>query len=408
MNARRVKHIAVCVFAAAAWSAVSTAASLPVPPQASPPPAVPGEEAIQPSRPPSGAFESAVAEGRKLLEAGDAAAAAERYEEAVRARPDSAEAVYNLGVARYREGKFADASRAFQRAATLSSQGDPTNPRLAADSLYNRAAGFYGATREQAAAAQKALAQREHAGPDQPTPDFQKIDPEALKQAIQDARTSLQGFKDAATADPGDRDSRVNAEQSSRLIRVLEELQQMQQEQDKQQNQQQSKDQQNQDKQDKQDQQDQQQQQEQQQQQQDKQDQQDQKSQESKDQQQQDQQDKSKDGEPSKDPKDNQQGKDGNDSEEQQSQDQKEQAQKEQQQQEPSPSDQEKDAQKDKEKQEPGKEGQAGKEGTQEMTQDEADRLLQAVRDAEKKRRAQQEAREAQRQSRQRPPAKDW
>lgn len=380
----------------------------PTPPPAGTPATSDVHDILPPASVQSGAYESAVREARKLLDAGKAADAAALYEEAVRARPDSAEATYNLGLARYREGKFTEASAAFARAAALSSQGTNTNSRLTTDSLYNKAAGFYGSTREQAEAAQKALKQRD-ANPDQPTPDLSGVNTEALKQAIKDARSSLQGFKDAAIADPNDRDARANAEQSNRLVRALEELEKMQQQQqEQQQNQQQSKDQKNQDKQDKKDQQDQQQQNEQQKDQQEQSEDQQQKDQQQNQDQQQKQQNKDNPSEQEEGQKD-QQSQEQKDEEERKKEEQKKQeaqAKEEEQRKE-----QEEQKKQGEQKRDPSKDNQQpkdGQEGTKEMTQDEAGRLLQAVRDAEKKRRAQLEAREAQRQAKTRPPVKDW
>ena len=57
-------------------------------------------------------FGTLVAEARTRMEAGDYQAAAERYAAAAAARPGSAPASYNEGVALYRAGKFADAAAA--------------------------------------------------------------------------------------------------------------------------------------------------------------------------------------------------------------------------------------------------------------------------------------------------------
>lgn len=361
------------------------------------------------------AFESAAAKAREALDAGRSAEAAGLFEEALRARPDSAEAAYNLGVAQYRAGNFKEASDAFARAAALSSQGVGSNAALAADSLYNRAAGFYSSTRELAEAAQQALEAREQAGgrgadPSQLPPI--ETDPKAIEQALKDARSSLQGFKDAALANPDDRDARANAQQARRLVRALEAMKEMQKEQQKDQQGDQQQDQQQQ-KQGDQKQQGQQGEQGQDQQQKD-QEQQDSQSQGEQQDQQQDQKDEqSKQGSQSQQdqqnpgkPKDN--GQEEKDEKNQKKpEDSKDRLPKpgdEQQQdqpKEPQPGD--KDESKD---QKPGDEQAEGE--PREMTKEDANRLLQAVRDGEKRRRAQQEAQQAQRQARRRAPEKDW
>ena len=179
-------------------------------------------------------FHSAARAGEVALKSGDFAGAAAAYEAALAARPDAADAAYNLGVSLYKAGKFQDAAKAFARASTSASNGERTDAALSASSLYNRAASFYSATRTQAEAAQRMLETQRAAADTEPTEGQEAaIDPEALKQAIADANKSLGGFKDAAYADPNDQESRANAEQSLRLVRALEELKKQQDEQQK-------------------------------------------------------------------------------------------------------------------------------------------------------------------------------
>jgi tetratricopeptide (TPR) repeat protein len=179
-------------------------------------------------------FHSAARAGEVALQSGDFAGAAAAYEAALAARPDAADAAYNLGVSLYKAGKYQDAAKAFARASTSASNGEHTDAALSASSLYNRAASFYSATRTQAEAAQRMLeTQREATGTEPKEGQEAAIDPEALKQAIADANKSLGGFKDAAYADPNDQESRANAEQSLRLVRALEELKKQQDEQKK-------------------------------------------------------------------------------------------------------------------------------------------------------------------------------
>jgi Ca-activated chloride channel family protein len=299
-----------------------------------------------------------VREARAKLDAGDFAGAAERYAEALRARPEASAAAYNQGVALYRDGKYADAARAFAQAAEIASEGQKTDAAVEARSTYNKAASHYRATKAQAQAAERLVKSAAAADPSgESQAPKEPVDPEALKAAIEDAQKSLQGFKDAALNDPSDRDARANAQQSLRLLRALEELRK-QQEQQQQQNEQQE---------------------------QQKQDQQQQDPQQQQQQQQQDDQQKQDQGQ------------------EQKNQGQQEQDQQQQQQPSPTEGDQQPPEQPTEQPPPPKPSG----ERPGEMTKQEADRLLQAVRDRERERRADQERAAAVPKNR-RPPAKDW
>ncbi|MBU3684239.1 MAG: tetratricopeptide repeat protein [Phycisphaerales bacterium] len=322
----------------------------PIPAPPTPPPAA---DMPAPASPES--FVTIVREARAKLDAGDFAAAAERYAEALRARPEASAAAYNQGVALYRDGKYADAARAFAQAAEIASEGKKTDAAVEARSTYNKAASHYRATQAQAEAAERML--KSAAVLDRQAGDAatkEPVDPEALKAAIEDAQKSLQGFKDAALNDPSDRDARANAQQSLRLLRALEELkkQQEQQQQQQQQNEQQE--------------------------------------QQKQDQRQQDQQ--------------QQQQKQQQD--DQQKQEQKGQGQQDQDQpQQPSPTEGDQPPPEEPAEQPPPPKPSGERPG--EMTKQEADRLLQAVRDRERERRADQERATAAPKNR-RPPAKDW
>lgn len=351
-------------------------AKAPAPADATPP-AAPTSDAP----PPATDFDAAVRAGRAALDAGDNGTAAMAFESALGARPTSAEAAYNLGVALYRGGKFKEAATQFARAGASASGGERTNAALSASSQYNRAASFYGATREQAEAAQRMLEQQKAAGATdaQQAPDAAgaPVDPEALKQAIKDAGESLKGFKDAAYADPSDKESRANAEQSRRLLRALEELQKQQQQQ--QQNKDQDKKDQDQQQDDK------------------KQDQQD-----KQDQRDENKQDQDKQGEQKPEDGDKQQ-----DKKEEQKQDGKgkDKDKDKQDQQQPKPQDQ---PTQDEEKQEPQPKPSEAQPKDGQMTKEQADRLLQAVRDRERERRAAQERKAQAEAGRGRSPIKDW
>jgi len=329
-----------------------------------PTPATPVEAPMPPAPPPA-SFSTIVREARAKLDAGDFAGAAERYAEALRARPEAAAAAYNQGVALYREGRYADAARTFSQAAEIASEGTRTDPVVEARSTYNKAASHYRATKAQAEAAERMLSSGGAKVLDGAQPPAKEpVDPEALKAAIEDAQKSLQGFKDAAFNDPTDRDARANAQQSLRLLRALEELRKQQEQQKQDQDQQQKQDQE--------------------QQQQQQQDQQQSKDQEQKDGQQQPQDQQSGDQGEEQPPKD--QG-DPKDEPTQQ------------------PSDGEQDAPKQPADQPPPPKPSGERPG--EMTKQEADRLLQAIRDRERERRAEQERAAAVPRNR-RPPAKDW
>ncbi|MFM9169844.1 MAG: tetratricopeptide repeat protein [Phycisphaerales bacterium] len=321
--------------------------------QAAPKPPAPPTPAPMPPAPPPASFSTIVREARAKLDAGDFAGAAERYAEALRARPEAAAAAYNQGVALYREGKYADAARTFSQAAEIASEGTKTDPVVEARSTYNKAASHYRATKAQAEAAERMLASEGAKVLDgAEAPAKEPVDPEALKAAIEDAQKSLQGFNDAALNDPADRDARANAQQSLRLLRALEELRK-QQEQQKQDQEQQQQDQ-----------------------------------QQPKDQKQQEQQQQ-------KDPQSGDQGeaqppKDPGDSNDEPKQE---------------PSDGEQDAPKQPADQPPPPKPSGERPG--ERTKQEADRLLQAIRDRERERRAEQERAAAVPRNR-RPPAKDW
>ena len=331
-------------------------------------------------------FGTLVAEARARMEAGDFQAAAERYAAAAAARPGSAPASYNEGVALYRAGKFADAAAAFKRAGQAASEGEKTDASLEANSRFNRAASTYGATRAQAEAAERMLQSQRAASPGDaaaPGKSTSAVDPKELEQAIKDAQASFEGFRDAARGAPDDLQARRNAEQSRRLLRALEELkrQQQQQQQDQQNDDQQQQDQSKQQDQTQQNEQQQQQQQEQQQEQQQQDDQ----------QQQGDQKQPKQDDQPQDAPPTNPQDGSGDQPQEPK----------------PAPEPQPKDGTPP---EQPPKD--AAPQGTpreQEMTKDDADRLLQAVRDRERERRAAQEKRAQQAEARnRRPPAKDW
>ena len=221
-----------------------------------------------------------------------------------------------------------------------------SNAQLTESALFNRGNVAYREALETVQAAQNQ--QREQAMQDGAP------DPAALDAPIQALEQAIQHYRDAIGTAPGNRDARRNAELAHRLMKALEQEQE-QQEEEQQQDQQQDQEQQDQEQQD-QEQQDQQQQ-----------------DQEQQDQQQQDQQ--------------------------QQDQEQQDQQQQDQQQQD--------QQQQDQQQQQQPKEGEGGQ--PVRMTKEQAEALLQLIRDKEKERReelADREARAAAR--RYRPVEKDW
>ncbi|MCP4794770.1 MAG: hypothetical protein GY885_01260, partial [Phycisphaeraceae bacterium] len=173
---------------------------------------------------------TAIEAARASMASEDWAKAADAWSEVERLDPTAAAAIYNLGVARYRDGDPQAAADAFERAARF---GDAD---LAARSMYNEGTARYAAALEQLG------------------DDTEASDPKAMQETIERVERSLEHFKDALDADQENRDARINAELAARLIRRLEEVQQQQeqqqqgqQQQDQQQQDQQQQDQQQQD-----------------------------------------------------------------------------------------------------------------------------------------------------------------
>ena len=268
---------------------------------------------------------TAIEAARASMASEDWAKAADAWSEVERLDPTAAAAIYNLGVARYRDGDPQGAADAFERAARF---GDAD---LAARSMYNEGTARYAAALEQLG------------------DDTEASDPKAMQETIERVERSLEHFKDALDADQENRDARINAELAARLIRRLEEVQQQQeqQQQGQQQQDQQQQDQQQQD-------------------------------QQQQDQQQQDQQ-----------------------QQDQQQQDQQQEDQEEQDQQ--KDSEQEDDAQATPSSSEASDDAEASE---PRMTREEAERLLQSVRDKERQRR--REKAEAEERRPKKPVERDW
>ena len=314
---------------------------------------------------------AAILRAESAMTSEDWPVAAAAWAEVGRLDPTLAGAAYNQGVARYRAGAFEKAAESFQKSAEL---GDAN---LAAQSMYNEGTARYAEAlqRLDAAApggndptAKPALAPTADplANPSPPA------DP--MKETIKRVEDSLSHFRDAIDADQGNRDARVNAELAARLLRQLREVQQQQQDQQQQDQQPQDQEQQDQQQQD----------------------------QQPQDQQPQDQQ-----------PQDQQQQDQQQQDQQPQDQQQQDQQQQDQQPQDQQPQDQEPQDQ-EQETQEPGtseeKDGESedatadGEPSSEDadasaekprMTKEEAERLLQSVRDKERQRRQEKAKKDA-------------
>ena len=174
---------------------------------------------------------AAILRAESAMTSEDWPVAAAAWAEVGRLDPTLAGAAYNQGVARYRAGAFEKAAESFQKSAEL---GDAN---LAAQSMYNEGTARYAEAlqRLDAAApggndptAKPALAPTADplANPSPPA------DP--MKETIKRVEDSLSHFRDAIDADQGNRDARVNAELAARLLRQLREVQQQQQDQQQQ------------------------------------------------------------------------------------------------------------------------------------------------------------------------------
>jgi hypothetical protein len=316
---------------------------------------------------------------------------------------------YNLGIAAYRAGDLETAARAFERSA------DSPNPELTAAALFNRGNVSY---RQALDSVQAAQSEQQIQSAEQGAPD-----PTTLDDPIQALETAISHYRDAITTEPGNRDARRNAELAWRLKKALQEQQeqqeqeqdQEQQDQEQQDQEQQDQEQQDQEQQDQEQQDQEQQDQEQQDQEQQDQEQQDQEQQdqEQQDQEQQDQEQQDQEQQDQEQQDQEQQDQEQQDQEqqdqEQQDQEQQDQEQQDQEQQDQEQQDQEQqDQEQQDQEQESAKPGE-GKSKNARMSEQQAEALLQMIRDKEKGRRAELEEREARAAARRyRPVEKDW
>lgn len=166
------------------------------------------------------AYRRAVKGGMAALRNQDWAEAASQFQESLKLNPDSKEAAYNLGIAKFRQGDYAGAEELFKNAAQTHSAD------LAAKSMFNEGNSIY-------ANAVKNLAQPKATSPAAPA-GKDAASPPDLQKGIESVQKAFTHFKDASAANPQDDDSAVNAETSLKLLKQLKEEQKKQQQQQKQ------------------------------------------------------------------------------------------------------------------------------------------------------------------------------
>jgi len=323
----------------------------------------------------SAAFRDAVNEARAAMDRGDFAEAQKEYAKAIEADPSNARAYFNQGVAQYRAGNLKDATESFASAAQM---GDA---QLAAKAMFNEGNAVY-ADALKTIELQDRKGSTGAAGPDAAKPD--------LTGAIEAVKASLIHFKDAVSADVTDTDARINAETASRLLKQLEEMKE--QEDKKKEEEEEKKEEKKKEEEKKKD--------------------------DQKKDQEQKKQDQPKDGQPKEDqPKDGDEGK-PQDSPQKQNEQQEKKDAKEQQQQQSADKKPEESKQPEEQQQEPSQQKQEGGDEPPKaqaqagdpvkdapLTKQEAERILQAVRDREKARR---ESKELIQPTKRAPVGKDW
>ncbi len=340
----------------------------------------------------SAAFRAAIAEARKAMDAGDFAAAEKAYANAIAADSSNSRAQFNQGVAQYKSQNLQGSSESF---ATAGQIGDPA---VAEGAMFNQGDAAY-------SGAIKIIDSDDFKEPLGASAQDQENTKRkaAIDAAIEAATRALTHFKDAASADQLDIDARYNAETATRLLKMLEEekKEEEKKQEDKKQEDKKQEDKKEEDK---------------------KGDQGEPKDDQSKGDQpkDQDQQEKDKQGKEGKkddgEKGDQQEGDNPKESEEKKEEKKKPDQSKDGKEESPKPEDK---GQKQAEDQKPGEEAQGKESKGQEsqpgepvkdapLTKQEADRLLQAVRDREKSRKEDREAKELQKPTRRTPANKDW
>ena len=160
----------------------------------------------------SAAFRAAVAEARKAMDAGDFAAAEKAYAQAIAADSSNSRAQFNQGVAQYKSQNLQGSSESF---ATAGQIGDPA---VAEGAMFNQGDAAY-------SGAIKIIDSDDFKEPVGASAQDQENTKrkEAIDAAIEAATRALTHFKDAASADQLDIDARYNAETATRLLKMLEE-----------------------------------------------------------------------------------------------------------------------------------------------------------------------------------------
>ena len=346
MKAPRISTLSRVGLPLSTAAAALLIAAAPVPP-ASPPSS---EDAITL---PAGGIPVLVRTAEELMNREAWPQAALAWSQVERADPGLATAAYNRGVAEYRAGDMEAAADAFRRAGEIGDAG------LAARAMYNEGTARY-------AEAVRRLADDEgsEATPPANPEDDAPIDP--IKDAMERVGRSLDHFRDAIDADPANKDARANAELAHRLLQQLREFQEQQDQQQgdqEQQNQQQG------------------------------------------DQEQQDQQ------QGDQEQQEQQQGDQDQQEQQQGDQEQQEQQQGDQEQQEQQQGDQEQQQETDgsaSAEKSDDETSEAAKAGEERMSREEAERLLQSVRDKERQRRKARAEAETRSEDRRPPVRKDW
>jgi Ca-activated chloride channel homolog len=302
-----------------------------------------------------------VSEASAAMAQGNFEAAATAYAEAAALKPESAELTYNLGVAQFRKGEHQAAEESFRQAASMAT-GELRNR-----AMFNMGTSAY-------AQALKGTQKNQT-----PAPAEGGADP--LQGATASIKEAIEHFARTLAEEPVDEDARVNGELAHRLRRMLEQLQQNQQPQGDQQQQQENP---------------------------------------QGDRQQQQQQNQSEQGEPSQQQSEPQKSESESPSQEREGSPQSgeesesepaEELPKEGKQEEQRPPQgqpQEQEPQEPQEQKGKPASAQAGQENDRPMTQDEVERILQAVRDKERRRREQAASQSSNQPRRPRAPEKDW
>ncbi len=318
-----------------------------------------------------------VQQATEAMNAKDYAAAASAWAEASAIHPERPELAYNLGVARFRQGDHAGATESFKQAVSLSSG------QLRNEALFNMGTSAYANALE---TLQKSQSEQQSPAPSSPSDGDASNPVETAKANLGEA---IEQLTRAAAANPNNQDARINGELAHRLLKMLEQL-------ESQQNQnQQNQDQQNQQNQKPQDQQNQ-----------------DQQEQNSTEQQKQDQGNQNKDNQnqDNKQPQDQDRNQNGESNQQQDSTAEDSSESKPAENQKPQSAEDQKKPDKSGDAEKSPTDAAAGSDAKENpLSKEEVARILQAVRDKQRKRQEMLAQQEAEKRSRSpRTPARDW